>query len=92
VLRPANVACAPVNSLKAALDDDQVVTRGLVTTVPGGRDGDSYSVVSTPLPGLESCGATRQAPLLGESTDEVLGELGYTSAEIDRLRVGSVVT
>jgi crotonobetainyl-CoA:carnitine CoA-transferase CaiB-like acyl-CoA transferase len=91
VLRAANVACAPVNSLKAALDDDQVVTRGLVTTVPGGRGGDSYSLVSTPLPGMESRGGTRQAPLLGGSTDEVLGELGYTSAEIDRLRAGSAV-
>jgi crotonobetainyl-CoA:carnitine CoA-transferase CaiB-like acyl-CoA transferase len=40
---------------------------------------------------MESCGVTRRAPLLGESTDEVLGQLGYTSAEIDRLRVGSAV-
>ena len=92
VLRAANVACAPVNSLKAALNDDQVVTRGLVTTVPGGRDGDGYSVLSTPLPTMESPGVARRAPLLGESTDEVLGELGYTNTQIDLLRGRSVVT
>lgn len=62
-----------------------------MTTVPGARSGDSYRVVSTPLPAMESPGLLRRAPLLGESTDEVLGELGYPSADIDRLRGRSVV-
>jgi len=42
-----------------------------------------YSVTATE--------AARQPPLLGEHTDEVLGELGYTTAEIRKLQTDGVI-
>ena len=38
-----------------------------------------------------SPGIERQPPTLGEHTDEILGEAGYSSAEIEQLRHNAVV-
>ena len=57
-------------------------------------------VGSDPLPGREiagfrlehgSPGIDREPPTLGEHTDEILGEAGYSAEEIARLRRDAVV-
>jgi crotonobetainyl-CoA:carnitine CoA-transferase CaiB-like acyl-CoA transferase len=32
-----------------------------------------------------------RAPLLGEHTDEILGELGYSRRELDQLHAGKII-
>jgi crotonobetainyl-CoA:carnitine CoA-transferase CaiB-like acyl-CoA transferase len=49
-------------------------------------------VVGTPVKfSRMKAGVRRSAPLLGEHTDEILGEAGYAKAEIEKLRRDAVV-
>ena len=80
LLQRAQVACAPVNTVAQALVDPQVVDRALIRTAGG------YRYAAGPLPTLEPANELRPAPMLGESTDEVLDDLGFSPREIADLR------
>jgi len=86
LLQSVNVACAPVNTVAEALVDPQVVDRALIRRTGG------YRYAAGPLPTLEPVTELRPAPALGESTDEVLGDLGFSSREISDLREAHVVS
>jgi crotonobetainyl-CoA:carnitine CoA-transferase CaiB-like acyl-CoA transferase len=76
----------PVNDVSEALDDPQVVHRGLVARVAGTPVGPGPAVG---LPG--EARVFRPAPGLGEHTDEVLLESGVSSGEISDLRsIGAI--
>lgn len=75
-LAEAGVPCAPVNDLGAALRDPQVVARDLIVTAHHPEYGE-YSCTRGPLPDLATEHPLAGAPLPGEHTREVLGELGY---------------
>jgi crotonobetainyl-CoA:carnitine CoA-transferase CaiB-like acyl-CoA transferase len=76
----------PVNDVSEALDDPQVIHRGLVARVGGTPVGPGPAVG---LPG--EARVFRPAPGLGEHTDEVLRESGVSSGEISDLRsIGAI--
>ena len=53
---------------------------------------DPAPVADTPIRLSETPGAIRgRAPLLGEHTEAILAEIGYTTAEVTRLRDKGVV-
>jgi formyl-CoA transferase len=86
VLNEAGVPCSPVMHLDQVFADPQVIDQQSVVTVahPGHGDvsmlGSALHVDGAPLP------VRRPAPALGEHTAEVLGELGYSTEAIIRLR------
>jgi crotonobetainyl-CoA:carnitine CoA-transferase CaiB-like acyl-CoA transferase len=91
-LEAARIPCGPVYELDEVVDDAQVKARGLLVD-------SSYPTSDKPIPLAppavrlsETPGEVRaRAPRIGEHTDEVLRELGYSQAEIDSLRAAEVI-
>ena len=91
-LEEARVPAGPVYTPQQALDDPQVGEGGFLqdTSYPGAPK--SAPLVTTPVRLLGTPGKIRRrAPLLGEHTAEILGELGYSDVRIDELRAARVV-
>ena len=85
---PAAVVRAPAQTL----EDEQAKAMGYFAPVAMPSMDETGICVTTPVrlsdtPPL----APQPAPLLGEHNDEILGELGYDSEAIARLRAASVV-
>ena len=93
LLNAEGVPAGTVYSVQEALDHPQVRDRGMVASfknVPGiGRD---ISVVRTgfKLNG-EAPAVETPPPILGQHTDQILADLGYSAAEIDRLKKEAAV-
>lgn len=87
-LQAADVPCSPINSIPDALADPQVQYRGMVVEVPP-ASGRRYIKHPLNISGLDT---TESAPpALGEHNDQVLAELGYTSAQIDQMRTQRII-
>jgi crotonobetainyl-CoA:carnitine CoA-transferase CaiB-like acyl-CoA transferase len=84
------VPCAPVNSMRQALEDAQVRARGMILEVEHPEFGTLREVAS-PIK-TEGTGASpAPAPRLGEHTDALLsGLLGYTPERIAALHASGV--
>jgi crotonobetainyl-CoA:carnitine CoA-transferase CaiB-like acyl-CoA transferase len=91
ILERADVPCARVNTLADIAKDPQVRENEMLVTVEHPIAG-RVTVAGVPIKLRGTPGrVTRSAPLLGEHTDEVLGELGYGPAEVTALRDARVV-
>jgi crotonobetainyl-CoA:carnitine CoA-transferase CaiB-like acyl-CoA transferase len=85
------VPCAPVNDVRQALADPQVLARDMIVEVPHPDFGPLREVRSPVRTEGEIRHPTR-APRLGEHTEEILREiLGYSESTISRLRQGGAV-
>ena len=74
------------------LDDPHVAAMGYLQRVPFPGAAKDVPITPTPFRLSATPGSIRhRAPLLGEHTDEVLGEIGYDPAAIDRLRAENIV-
>jgi formyl-CoA transferase len=90
-LEAQDLLCAPVRSLAEALEDPQTIENGMLVETNDGRP-PTIRMVGSPVHLSEAPLAIRHSPPhLGEHTDAVLGELGYDSARIERLRAQGVV-
>ncbi|HXA96734.1 MAG TPA: CoA transferase [Candidatus Dormibacteraeota bacterium] len=90
-LEAAGIAAGPIYEFHEVFEDPQVRHLGLVAEVeqPG-----AGKVKMLAFPGRASATPPRigrPAPLLGEHTAEVLGELGMSGEEIDRLASAGVI-
>ena len=85
-------ACVePVLSLGEAVRHPQLRSRQLVTEVPR-HDGSTQPQIACPLKFSEGLPPPRHiGAVLGEHTDQVLGELGYGAEQIEQLRRAKVV-
>jgi succinate---hydroxymethylglutarate CoA-transferase len=79
------VPAAPVNDLKAALDNPFVAERG------GIRDYGRARMVAGPVRDNASEPPSRAAPALGADTDAVLQECGFSEREIAAFRAEKVI-
>jgi crotonobetainyl-CoA:carnitine CoA-transferase CaiB-like acyl-CoA transferase len=85
------VAAGPIYEFDEVFEDPQVKHLGLVTEVEQPGYGLAR-MLAFPVRASATPGAIRRpAPLLGEHTAEVLGELGLPKSEIDRLAGAGVV-
>jgi crotonobetainyl-CoA:carnitine CoA-transferase CaiB-like acyl-CoA transferase len=90
-LEPAGVPAGPVRSLAEVFADPQVQALGLEVTLRHGAYGP-LRTVGTPLSFSDTPASQRlPPPLLGQHTDEVLGECGYSPADIEQLRSAGAV-
>jgi crotonobetainyl-CoA:carnitine CoA-transferase CaiB-like acyl-CoA transferase len=82
----AGVPAGPINTVADVFADPQVVHRGMRIDLQRSA-GAPVPSVRTPIVMEASPPAyTRASPRLGEHTVDVLSSLGYTAAEIERLR------
>lgn len=86
-LRSAGIPCGRVRTIREALEHPQVVDHGLQVKA----DSEVGPVPVFRAPFAAARGGRRRIPALGESSSEVLAELGYTSHEILRLRRAGAV-
>jgi crotonobetainyl-CoA:carnitine CoA-transferase CaiB-like acyl-CoA transferase len=91
ILAKNGVPATPVNTLDQMLNDPQTATRSVIRRMHHPKLGD-IPVVGVPLTfsGMEP-GVRRHAPMRGEHTDEVLGELGYAATAITDLRARKII-
>ncbi|HLW46243.1 MAG TPA: CoA transferase [bacterium] len=90
-LEPAGVPVGPVRGLAEVFQDPQVQALGLDAAVSHPAYG-RLRTVGTPVAFSATPASLRLAPpLLGQHTDEVLAELGYSAGEIERLRGAGTV-
>jgi formyl-CoA transferase/CoA:oxalate CoA-transferase len=91
LLNQAGVPAGPVNTVPAALDNPQVAAREMVVEVDHPSAG-RLKMLGSPLKLSEQPPTVRRPPpTLGQNTDEVLAEAGFSSTEITKLREAGVV-
>ncbi len=87
----ARVPCGAIHNLAEVFADPQVQHLGLVETVRHSTVGE-LKVTGIPFRLSESPGAVRlPPPTLGEHTNQILKELGYSESEIARFQAEGAV-
>ncbi|HEY9264402.1 MAG TPA: CoA transferase [Mycobacterium sp.] len=92
LLDGAKLPAAPMHSTQDVLDDPHVEAMGYLQRVPFPGAPHDVPIIATPFRMSATPGVIRRrAPLLGEHTDEILDEIGYTAADITGLKDRHVV-
>ena len=90
-LRAAGVPCGRINTTAEALGDPHVIERGMIIQLEHPALG-SIKSLATPVHLAETpLVYRRHPPRLGEHSDEVALELGYSAAEVASLRAEGVL-
>jgi formyl-CoA transferase len=90
ILNQFDIPCGPILSMKEIAEDPSLRATGTVVEVDHPKRG-KYLSVGNPIKMSDSATEVTRSPLLGEHTDEVLGELGFGKAQIDELRTAKVI-
>lgn len=91
ILRDADIVAAPINTLLEAASDPDVLANGYITEVEYPKYGKKLKVHGSPWQFSETPAKIGVAPALGEHNEAVLQEIGYTDADIQRLRDSKVI-
>jgi crotonobetainyl-CoA:carnitine CoA-transferase CaiB-like acyl-CoA transferase len=90
-LRAARIPCGPVNNFAQALTDPQVVARDMVVEVPL-ANGQSVRMPGNPMKlSAAKPRAYTTPPALGQHTQDVLAELGYSAESMEKLRAEGAI-
>jgi crotonobetainyl-CoA:carnitine CoA-transferase CaiB-like acyl-CoA transferase len=81
-----HVPCGPINDYGQALSSPQIVARDMVVEIDHPTLGHIRTLGSPIKMSETPPDVRRRSPLLGEHTDEVLGEAGFADREIVALR------
>ena len=90
ILRKFDIPCAPVLSMKELLHDKSLRASGSIVDVPHTERG-SYVTVGSPIKFSDLKPEITGSPLLGEHTDEILSELGYSKTDIANIHAAKAV-
>ena len=85
LLEANGIPCGPINNYEQVFADAQIRARGLVVDTNHPRLGSMRTIGAPVKMSLTPPMAGRPAPLLGQHTREVLGEVGYDDEEIARI-------
>lgn len=91
-LEQARIPAGPVNELHEAIADPQVVARELLQPHEAPDKSKLLPLAAPPAKLSATPAEVRHgAPALGQHTDEILGELGFTAGEIEAFRAKEIV-
>ncbi len=90
ILNKYDIPCGPILSMKEIANDPSLRASGTVVEVDHPTRG-KYLSVGNPIKMSDSATVVTRSPLLGEHTDEVLAQLGYSAQEIAGLRDARVI-
>ena len=90
ILNKYDVPCGPILSMKEIAEEPSLRATGTVVEVDHPIRG-KYLTVGNPIKMSDSETVVTRSPLLGEHTDEILSELGFTTDELIALRRDQVI-
>jgi formyl-CoA transferase len=89
-LNAINIPCGPVLSTRELIEDETLTELGAIVTVEHPERGP-FKTVGSPLRLSDSPVDIVRSPLLGEHTDEICAELGYSSEQLEQFRSAGVI-
>lgn len=90
ILNKYDIPCGPILSMKEIAEEPSLRKTGTVVEVDHPKRG-KYLTVGNPIKLSDSPTEVTRSPLLGEHTEEVLTQLGYTEQQIAALREDRVI-
>jgi len=90
LLNEHDIPCGPILSMEELANEPSLRASGTVVEVDHPKRG-KYLTVGNPIKMSDSPTEVKRSPLLGEHTDQVLTELGFTAEEVKALRVKKVI-
>jgi formyl-CoA transferase len=90
IFRKFDIPCAPVLTMKELLRDESLIKSGSIVEVQHKVRG-SYWTIGSPIKFSDLKPEVTASPLLGEHTDEVLKDLGYSPTQIKELHAAKAV-
>jgi len=90
ILRKFDIPCAPVLSMKEIAESPDLRASGSIVEVDHKVRG-KYLTIGSPIKFSELKVEVRPSPVLGEHTDEVLSDLGYSKEQITQLHAAKAV-
>jgi formyl-CoA transferase len=85
ILNKYDIPCGPILSMKELAHEESLRRTGTVVEVDHPKRG-KYLSVGNPIKLSDSPADVKRSPLLGEHTDEVLAELGFSRDQIAAMR------
>ncbi len=90
ILNQYDIPCGPILSMKEIAADRSLYATGTLVEVDHPVRG-KYVTVGNPIKLSDSPTDVTRSPMLGEHTDEVLGQLGYSQEALSQLRAERVI-
>jgi formyl-CoA transferase len=90
LLNEHDIPCGPILSMEELANEPSLRATGTIVEVDHPARG-KYLTVGNPIKLSDSPTEVERSPLLGEHTEEVLHELGYSAADVATLRGSKVV-
>ena len=90
LLNQHDIPCGPILSMKELAAEPSLRETGTIVEVDHPKRG-KYLTVGNPIKLSDSATVVTRSPLLGEHTDEVLGELGFSREEIAGFRSSKAI-
>jgi formyl-CoA transferase len=90
ILNKYDIPCGPILSMKEIAEEPSLRKTGTIVEVDHPQRG-KYLTVGNPIKLSDSPTDVRRSPLLGEHTDEVMAELGYSAEQIMALRTAGAI-